>query len=200
MIGIINYGAGNVFSVLKSVEKTGKKAKIMSKPEKIRDITHIILPGVGAFDDGIKSMRETGMDEFLKDGIKKGRYILGICLGLQLFFERSEEGSLNGFNFFSGGNLRFSGNSGLSIPHMGWNTVLMKKQSKIFKDIPARSFFYFAHSYYPVPADRDIIIGVTGYGVKFASVVEKNNIIGLQFHPEKSSVHGQKIIENFVNL
>jgi glutamine amidotransferase len=199
MIGIINYGAGNIFSVINSIKKTGKKSKVISKPENI-NITHIILPGVGAFDDGIKKMKETGMDEFLKEQVKKGKYILGICLGLQMFFEKSQEGLLNGLCFFKGENLKFSDTLKLPIPHMGWNTVFIKKRADILKDIPEKSFFYFAHSYYPVSVEKNIISGITEYGFEFASVVEKDNIIGVQFHPEKSSDSGQKIIENFVNL
>lgn len=116
------------------------------------------------------------------------------------FFEKSEEGSLDGFGFFPGSVLKFSEDLGLPVPHMGWNTVRIKKQSPVFKNIPEGSFFYFAHSYYVAPKNREITGGVTKYGIEFVSVVEKDNIIGFQFHPEKSSLYGQKLIENFLKL
>lgn len=200
MTGIIHYGAGNVFSVLKSVERAGCNAKIIYAPAELKDVGNIILPGVGAFDDGITAMRESGMESQLKEEIKKGKYLLGLCLGLQLFFEKSEEGNLPGLNLFPGSVPRFPENLSCPVPHMGWNQVNFKKQSVLFRDIPDSSYFYFAHSYYVVPEDKNIVAGTTGYEIEFTSVIEKDNVIGFQFHPEKSSVSGQRLLSNFLNL
>jgi len=200
MIGIINYGIGNIYSIYTSIKKSFGIPFIVDKPENLKMAKFIILPGVGAFDDGIRNLTKTGIADAIKEEIKKGKYFLGICLGLQLLFSESEEGKNKGLNIIKGKVNKFLFKKDkLNIPHMGWNRVeIIKKNSRFFNGIPQNSYFYFAHSYYVSPEDKSKIIGITKYGINFPSVIEYNNVIGVQFHPEKSGEFGLIFLKNFL--
>lgn len=196
MITIVNYGAGNLHSVKKAFEMFDNNVIISNKEWDISRADRIVLPGVGHFKDVITKIKTLGLFEALIEA-GKNKPFLGICLGMQLLFEASEEGDINGMSLFKGKVVRFP--NSLKVPHIGWNTVRFKPHP-IFDEIPQDSWFYFANSYYPLP-DEDVTIAVTGYGdIEFASVVLKDNIVGCQFHPEKSGSFGLKFIENFLKL
>ncbi len=200
MIALIDYGMGNLRSVQKGLEKVGAKVNVTDRAKDLRTAKGIVLPGVGAFRDCIHELTKLGLIDTLLEEISSGKPYLGICLGLQILFEESEEfGRCNGLGIFKGKVIRFR-ESDLKIPHMGWNTINIKKSSSILKDIPDQSYFYFVHSYYVVPEDSEIILTSTEYGVEFTSSVSKNNIFGVQFHPEKSQALGLKMLGNFVEI
>ncbi len=200
MTGIIQYGAGNIFSVITCFERAGEKVSVVHNPCILKKVDRLILPGVGAFDSGMRYLKKIHLYDAIKNEAKKGKPILGICLGLQMFFEKSEEGNLDGLAVLQGCVKRFPQDMNLPVPHMGWNTVNSCGKSKILNRISRRAFFYFAHSFYPVPDDGNIVSGTTTYGIRFASVVEKDNIIGVQFHPEKSAENGMILIQNFLKI
>lgn len=192
MIAIINYGAGNLKSISKAVEKTGARVKITSNPEEIVSADAIILPGVGAFETAMKNLGE------IKDYLKSAKVpVLGICLGMQLFASLSEEGGLHrGLDVIEGRVVRFPEWVG-KIPHMGWNEVY-NNEHPIFEGVDS-NYFYFVHSYY-FKTSPENVIGWTDYGIRFPSAVQRNNFTGFQFHPEKSGRAGLKLIENFISM
>jgi len=199
MIAVIDYGMGNLRSVQKGLEKAGFQAAIVAAPEGVEQARGIVLPGVGAFGDAMDNLRAQGLDRALQEAVAQGKPLLGICLGFQLFFTCSEEGGrYEGLNLIPGKVRRLPG--GVKVPHMGWNQVGLKRTSILFKGISDRSYFYFVHSYYVDPACQDVISGVTGYGIKFTSMVAQGNIFGVQFHPEKSSCLGLEVLANFGRL
>lgn len=199
MIAIIDYGMGNLRSVQKGFEQVGVTAEIVQQPEDLKKFAGLVLPGVGAFKDAMDNLQEAGMIEAIHESIKSGKPFLGICLGFQLLFETSEEWGLNpGLGLFPGQVRRFDDT--LKVPHMGWNQIEIQKESPILKGIPDGSSFYFVHSYYADPGDKEVITTLTDYGIKFTSIVDRDNIFGIQFHPEKSSTLGLKILENFGRL
>ncbi len=199
MIVIVDYGRGNLRSVEKAFEKLGYKAMVSSHPEEIVSADKLVLPGVGAFGDCMENLKSYGLIESVLEFIKSGKPFLGICLGLQLLFSESEEyGPVKGLNVIPGRVVRFP--KGLKVPHMGWNTVEVVSNNPLFDGIDNNSFFYFVHSYYVVPNDRDVISAVTDYGVKFVSAIWKENIFATQFHPEKSQKVGLKFLDNFGKL
>jgi len=200
MTGIINYGAGNIRSVQSAVSACSEKVFVIQKAADFEEADRIILPGVGAFADGMKSLRAKGLVEPLVREIARGKPFLGICLGLQLLFSHSEEGDCAGLGLLDGKVKRFSfRDKTLRIPHMGWNTVKTgAKSGMLFQDIPDGQYFYFAHSYYPVPDDPEIVIGTSVYGICFTAAIRKNNLAGVQFHPEKSGDHGIRFMKNFL--
>lgn len=202
MIVIIDYGMGNLRSVQKGFEKVGFEARVSSDPEVIYQASKVVFPGVGAFGDAMLELEKRDLLDPIKDSIKNGKPFLGLCLGLQLLFTKSfEGGEYKGLGIFKGEVKRFSDK--LKVPHMGWNTVKFKAQNskcKIFDGVPDGSYFYFVHSYYAEPQDRPIVAGATDYGMEFVCAVCKDNIYGLQFHPEKSQELGLKILENFAKL
>ena len=200
MITLIDYGMGNLRSVQKGLEKVGARVNVTDRAEDLRTASGIILPGVGAFRDCIHELTKFRLIDTLIEEISSGKPYLGICLGLQILFEESEEfGRCNGLGIFKGRVVRFR-ESNLKIPHMGWNTINIKKPSPLLNDIPDQSYFYFVHSYYVVPEDSEIILTSTEYGVEFTSSVSKNNIFGVQFHPEKSQTLGLRMLSNFVEI
>ncbi len=196
MIAIVDYGMGNLRSVEKGFLKVGVDARVVSDSKAVDDAKAIVLPGVGAFRDCMRNLKEMSLTESVVRSIQKGKPYLGICLGLQVLFTKSEEfGVHNGFDILKGKVVRFR--SKLKIPHMGWNNVKILKRPPIFDDIPDGSFFYFVHSFYVVPDDVNTIATTTEYGINFTSMVWKENIFATQFHPEKSQEVGLKILKNF---
>lgn len=199
MIAIIDYGMGNLRSVQKGFEKVGFEAEITSDPEEVLRAEKVVLPGVGAFGDAMHNLREAGMIDVIHDTVKAGKPFLGICLGLHLMFDSSEEFGLHeGLGIFRGKVKLIP--PGLKVPHIGWNQIEIQKQDVILNDIPNGSAFYFVHSYYVDPVVTEQITTLTDYGIKFASIVSQDNVFGIQFHPEKSSTIGLRILKNFGEL
>ncbi len=201
MIAIIDYGAGNLQSVKKAFDFIGAESVITDNPETINACDKILLPGVGSFGDAMDSMTQKGLVETVKQNAMSGKPFLGICLGLQLLFEESEESpGVNGLGIFKGKIKKFSPDIGLKIPHIGWNSLEIKQKDTLFKDIPENSYVYFVHSYYLHAEDENEIATVTNYGIDFHSAVGKNNIFATQFHPEKSGDVGLQILKNFASM
>jgi len=190
---IFDYGVGNLLSLKFALEKAGLNAKISPPTQKLRDADAIALPGVGNFSAAAKALEPVKGE--LVDAVEAGTPILGICLGMQLYFEASEEGPGEGLAFFKGRDIRLTGP--VKIPHMGWNTIQKVKQNELFEGVADGAYVYFVHSLYPVPADRSIVCTQTEYSETFTSAVASKNIYGTQFHPEKSGDIGLKILKNF---
>jgi len=183
------------------IKKIGCKAILIDKPEELDSFDKIILPGVGSFDAGVIKLKEYKFDEKLKQLSKHGTKILGICLGMQLLFDKSEEGILPGLGLIKGEVKKFKAdNEKMKIPHMGWNEVDFKKKSFLSKNMPEDSRFYFVHSFYCIPSDSKTILCSTNYGIEFTSAIINDNIFGFQFHPEKSHKFGMKLLQNFMEL
>ena len=198
-IGIINGGFGNISSVKNALNFLNLKNTILESPDKLRDYTHFIMPGVGSFKKASTRLRKNGWFDALID-ISKHRPILGICLGMQLMFLQSnEDGVSKGIGFFNGNCEKFKSKK-LPIPHIGFNHVFQQKKTMIWKSIPNNSPFYFVHSYRVSKVNEKCMLSFSNYGEKFISVVEKDNLIGVQFHPEKSHTHGLAFIKNFSNI
>lgn len=196
-IVIVDYGMGNLRSVEKGFLKVGCNARITSKPQEISDAHAVVLPGVGAFRDCMQELDRLKLLDTIVRSIEKGKPFLGICLGLQVLFSQSEEfGIYEGMGIFKGKVVRFP-ESSLKVPHMGWNAAKVVKKNMLFDGISDGSYFYFVHSYYVVPKDSKIIASLTDYGVTFTSMVCKDNIFAIQFHPEKSQSTGLKMLHNF---
>ncbi len=197
MIAIIDYGMGNLHSVEKALQKVGAQTAIVAEPEGIKEAEALILPGVGAFGKGMENLHQRGFPQVVREWVAAGKPLLGICLGLQLLFEESEEmGIHEGLGLLPGRVMRFQGP--LKVPHIGWNQIHPVQPSPILEGITDGSYAYFVHSYYAQPADPTVVLATTDYGVEFASVVGKGNVFGLQFHPEKSQAVGLRILRNFV--
>ena len=201
MIAIIDYGAGNLQSVKKAFDFIGAESAITNDPQVILSADKILLPGVGSFGDAMDSMQKNGLVETVKECALSGKPFLGICLGLQLLFEESEESpGVKGLGIFKGKIKKFSSDMGLKIPHIGWNSLEIKQKDTLFKGIPENSYVYFVHSYYLHAEDENEIATVTNYGIDFHSAVGKNNIFATQFHPEKSGDVGLQILRNFASM
>ena len=203
MIVIIDYGMGNLRSVQQAFQKVGHRAIVTSDPEKVLRAAKVVLPGVGAFRDCIVNLKKRHLIDPIYRFIETGKPFLGICLGLQLLFTESEEGEVEGLDIIKGGVKRFKSSSGLKIPHMGWNQVKCKMQNvkcKLLTGIPDETYFYFVHSYYVEPGNKEIVLATTEYGLEFVSAISKDNIYGVQFHPEKSQEWGLKMLRNFGKL
>lgn len=199
MICCVDYGVGNIGSILNMIKSLGHDAVVSSTPEIIKKADKIILPGVGSFDHGMIKLEEFKLVELLKDmALEKETPILGICLGMQLLATNSEEGSKSGLNLIQGTVKKFD-ETKVRIPHVGWNYISAKRESPILNLIDDASRFYFTHSYYFSPSETEQIIATTVYGIEFASIVGNNhNIFGAQFHPEKSHKFGKEILRNFI--
>lgn len=195
-IAIIDYGAGNLRSVQKAFEKLGYAADFVSDPALLDSASAVVFPGQGASPSAMAELQRHGMAESVCQWIRDGKPFFGVCLGLQLLMEHSEEGDTPGLGVVPGRAQRFEGN--LKIPHMGWNAVEPVHSHPVFSGVPIGSYFYFVHSYYAAPTDSSWIAGVTNYGTEFASVLAKDNVIATQFHPEKSGELGLKLYDNFV--
>jgi len=207
MIIVVDYGMGNLRSVSKAIEKVGAKVKISSSPKDILTADKLILPGVGAFKDAMEELKSHRLIEPIKKFVGAGKPFLGLCLGLQLIFSKSEEGGVNkGLNLIKGRVVKFKSKK-LKIPHMGWNQLRVEgrgsrveEKCPLLKGVPEGTYVYFVHSYYAVPEDNKCVAAWTDYGVRFPSVICSKNIYATQFHPEKSQELGLKILRNFVKL
>ena len=203
MIGIVDYNMGNLASVINAFEIVGADIAVESDPAKLKEYDKLILPGVGAFGDAMEHLKENGMDEAVKAYAKSGKPLLGICLGMQLLFESSEEfGSSQGLGLIEGKVVAFDESkfdTKLKVPHMGWNELFKQDDNKLFDGLDKEFYLYFVHSFHAMCDDK-YAIGKTYYGYEFVSAVNKDNIYGIQPHPEKSHENGLKIIENFVKL
>ncbi|MBP8178286.1 MAG: imidazole glycerol phosphate synthase subunit HisH [Spirochaetes bacterium] len=199
MITVIDYGMGNMRSVVKAVEKYTSEVQVSSEPQSIASSKALIMPGDGAFGQAMENLTQSGWIEPLVQFIGNGGYFFGICLGYQLLFTSSEEfGNHKGLDIIPGTVIRFPND--LKVPHMGWNQVELTKEHPVVNGIPQNSYFYFIHTYYPVIGDSSWIMGQTAYGVTFPSIVGRGNCIATQFHPEKSHRYGLTMIENFVRM
>jgi glutamine amidotransferase len=201
MIVILDYGMGNLRSVQKAIEAVGCSAEITVDPERVRQASKVILPGVGAFADAMSELRRTGLGEAFCEAVRQGKPCLGICLGLQLLFESStEDGEHIGLGLLPGRVVRFTASSGLKVPHMGWNALRLRKPAPLLAGLPAGPSVYFVHSYYALPQNPDDIAADADYPDPFAAVVWRDNLTACQFHPEKSQTTGLAIYSNFVAL
>lgn len=199
-IAIIDYGMANLRSVQKAFEQVHHPADILSTPEKVADYDRIVLPGVGAFKDAVRTLRDQGFVDPIKSHISRGRPFLGICLGLQMLFDVGyEDGAHAGLGILPGKCVRFDVDTalGLKVPHMGWNQLTFQNPSPLFKDLADGCNVYFVHGYHVVPADPSVVATTTDYGRPFVSSVRRDNVMATQFHPEKSQSVGLKILENF---
>lgn len=204
MIAVIDYGMGNIGSVLNMFKAVGAEARAASSPEEITSASHIVLPGVGQFGHGVRELQSRGIWSVLEGVVKKrSTPILGICLGMQLLHEASEEGNVRGFGWVPGRVRRFVARSEgppLKVPHMGWNEVEMVRTSLLWRELPFNPRFYFVHGYYCDPTDKAATIGQCEYGGKFCAALQVDRIFGVQFHPEKSHSFGKVLLRNFAML
>lgn len=201
MTGIVNYGMGNLHSVQNMLKYLGYNSQVVEDPLTIHDMDRLILPGVGCYGEAMKQIHSMNLDEALKEfALNLKRPILGICLGMQLLTEYSEEGECSGLGFIKGQTCRFSfDNDGeMKVPHMGWNNLILSKRSDLLNNIEDNDRFYFVHSYYVKCENNESSLAKTEYGIKFDSVIQNENIYGVQFHPEKSHRFGMKILSNFM--
>lgn len=199
-IGLVDYGMGNRRSVEKALERAGAQVLVSSDPERLRPLDGLVLPGVGAFPRGMANLRELGLDELLRERLAAGVPVLGICLGMQLAFEHSTElGGADGLGLIAG-EVRPLEHGDLKLPHIGWNEVSFSRPSRLLDGLPERCAFYHVHSFAPVPADGADVLGSSEYGTRFVSVVAHDSFYGVQFHPEKSSRAGLRLLGNFLEI
>ena len=201
-VAVVDYGAGNLRSVGKALERSGLRAEVCRDPASLRQADGVVLPGVGAFADAAASLRAKGLDEAIMAAIDDGRPYLGLCLGLQLLFEESDEhGSNPGFGLLPGRIERFGDRDEdggvLRVPHIGWNSVRFEGSHPMLKGLPAEDCFYFVHSYRAVPRDPSQVVGITDYGGSFAAAVAKGSAFAVQFHPEKSQSSGKRLLDAY---
>lgn len=217
-IGVVDYGMGNRRSVEKAFEHIGASVTISSDPERLREAAGLVVPGVGAFPRGMANLRELGLDELVRERVANGTPVLGICLGMQLAFERStEQGGTPGLGLIAGevrelpragtpsgahpeGHKQAGEHGALKLPHIGWNEVSFGADSPLIEGLPSRCAFYHVHSFAPVPSAPEDVLGTSVYGAPFASVVAHESFYGVQFHPEKSSAAGLRLLANFARI
>jgi imidazole glycerol-phosphate synthase subunit HisH len=196
-VAIVDYEAGNTLSVTRALEKVGAKVDLTSDPERVGAADAVVLPGVGAFGDCMRKLRERGMEEACGEAFLSGKPFLGVCVALQAIFEGSEESpGVEGLGILEGEVVRFEGD-GLKVPHIGWNELSLVQDHPVLSGLDGEAF-YFVHSYYPVPEDTGDLIGETDYGTRFCSAAGRENLVAVQFHPEKSSRAGLKLYDNFL--
>lgn len=201
MVAIIDYDAGNIKSVEKALLSLGAETVLTRDPEVILSADHIILPGVGAFGDAMEKLHHYGLVEVIREAVQKQIPFLGICLGLQLMFESSEESpGVEGLSLLPGKIVKIPAEEGLKIPHIGWNSLTYPNQGRLYKGIPENSYVYFVHSYYLQAEEEEIVMAATEYGAYIHASVEKGNVFACQFHPEKSSDVGLTILKNFISI
>jgi glutamine amidotransferase len=202
MIAIIDYKAGNLTSVARALENIGKRCFITDDTTKLAKASHVIFPGVGAAGEAMANLRQKKIDKWMREWLKEGKPLMGICLGTQIILDCSEENETDCIGLVHGITKRFPDKLSdrgmeLKIPHMGWNSVTLTRNHGVFAGIPREAEFYFVHSYYPAPAEDSVVLGVTDYGIRFCSVLAVNNLVAVQFHPEKSGKPGLQILRNF---
>jgi glutamine amidotransferase len=195
---IIDYQAGNLTSVVRSLKALGVEGTVTQDPAVVAQATRVIFPGVGAAGKAMATLRELGLDQALRQSFQRGIPILGICLGAQVILEHSEENDTACLGLLPGRTRALSRGEGLKIPHMGWNRVRFLRAHQIFKGLPAGAEYYFVHSYYPAPAETAMVVGVTDHGLEFPCAIAWRNLVATQFHPEKSGRFGLQILENFL--
>jgi glutamine amidotransferase len=201
MIAIVDYGMGNLRSVQKAFQAVGQEAVITAEPERIRLASRVVLPGVGAFQDAMAELRRTGLEQAIVEFVQAGRPFLGVCLGLQLLFETSEEdGVHNGLGLLPGRVIRFRNQPDLKVPHMGWNVLRHRRPCALLRGLEPEAYVYFVHSYYAKPSDPDLILAESDYAGPFAAIVGKDNLLACQFHPEKSQRVGLAMYANFARI
>ncbi len=201
MIRIVDYGMGNLRSVQKGFEKVGFQAEICAHPDQILHADRLVLPGVGAFRDAIAELKRLELDQPILEHIRSGRPFLGICLGLQLLFDVSDEdGTWDGLGVVPGRVVRFDSQPDLKIPHMGWNTLNVVGQPPLLAELPTEAHFYFVHSYHVVPTDESWIAATTDHGGPFVSAIARDNVVATQFHPEKSQQAGLLLLRRFARM
>ena len=196
-VAVIDYDAGNTLSVTRALEKVGAKVELTLQPERVATADAVVLPGVGAFGDCVKKLRERGMDAACREAYEAGKPFLGVCVGLQALFDGSEESpGVEGLGILSGGITRFR-SPGLKVPHMGWNQLEVTREHPVFEGLDGEAF-YFVHSYYPEPEEANDLLGTSEYGVRFCAAAGRENLAAVQFHPEKSSRAGLRLYDNFL--
>ncbi|HZL48123.1 MAG TPA: imidazole glycerol phosphate synthase subunit HisH [Solirubrobacteraceae bacterium] len=199
-IGVVDYGMGNRRSVEKALERVGAHVEVSGDPERLGAMDGLVLPGVGAFPAGMAAIRERGLDELLQERVRAGVPLLGLCLGMQLLFERSEEhDGAEGLGLL-GGTVRRLSAPGLKLPHIGWSELRWLRATPLSEGLPDPAYLYHVHSFAPVPADEDVVLATADYGEPFVAIVGRGNVFGTQSHPEKSSAHGLALLENFTRL
>jgi glutamine amidotransferase len=195
---VVDYRAGNLRSVETALRHLGARFRIASSPEEVAAAERLIVPGVGEARAAMEQLSATGVDQAIDEFRRAGRPLLGICLGCQIIFDRSEERSTRCLGFLHGTVERFIPRPGRKVPHMGWNRVFLRRSHPLFGAIADGTFFYFVHSYYPQPADAEVVIGECEYGLRFAAAVGRDNLAACQFHPEKSGDSGLRLLANFL--
>ncbi len=199
-IGLVDYGMGNRRSAEKALERVGAEVTVSDDPAILGELDGLVLPGVGAFPAGMKAIRERGLDELLVDRAQAGVPVLGLCLGMQLLFERSEEhGGDEGLGLLAGTVSRLQA-PGLKLPHIGWSEVHWRRESPLARDLPDPIYLYHVHSYAPSPVEEETVLATADYGKVFPAIVGRGNVYGTQSHPEKSSFHGLALLQNFTRL
>ncbi|MCX7963750.1 MAG: imidazole glycerol phosphate synthase subunit HisH [Candidatus Sumerlaea chitinivorans] len=200
MISIVDYGMGNLRSVAKAFEKIGAKVELIETSDDVRRAHTLVVPGVGAFGDAMAGLEQRKLTGAIREHVEAGKPLLGICLGLQILFELSEESpSVPGLGILRGEVRRFVSHE-LKIPQMGWNKIEVNPQSRLLRGLGDNPYVYFVHSYYVAPIDQEVIAATTDYGIRFVSAIERGNLFGVQFHPEKSQQVGLQILRNFATL
>jgi glutamine amidotransferase len=199
-VSVIDYGLGNLGSVANMLKRVGTRSRRVSSPAEVAESESVLLPGIGAFDTGMRLLHEKGLVSAIRDFAASGRPILGICLGMQLLLDSSEEGKAAGLGLVAGQSRRFPASVGMRVPHMGWNWAKPVRDDSLIADLPTGSRFYFVHSYYVAPDDEKDVLTRTEYGVPFASMIRAGNIMGAQFHPEKSHTFGMRVLANFAAI
>lgn len=201
MIGIIDYDAGNIRSVEKALSYLGEKTVVSRNPETLKNADKVILPGVGSFGQAMENLHRYELVPVIRDMIEDGKPFLGICLGLQLLFESSEESpGVEGLGILKGKILKIPPSPGLKIPHMGWNSLQLQNNGRLYRNIPQDTYVYFVHSYYLQAREPEIVKAVTEYSTEIHASVEKDNVFACQFHPEKSGKYGLEILKSFAEL
>lgn len=199
-VSLVSYGLGNLGSVANMFKRLGVETRFVSTPEEIVESEKLLLPGIGAFDHGMGRLGASGLDDAVRDFAATGRPLLGICLGMQLLLDASEEGVAAGLGLIPGRSRRFDMSPPLRIPHMGWNSFTALRSDPLLTGVEHGARFYFVHSYHVVPDRPEHTLGVTPYGGEFVSVIRRDNVMGAQFHPEKSHAFGMRVLGNFAEL
>lgn len=197
---LVDYGLGNLGSVVNMLKRVGAESKLVSTPEEVLASDRLLLPGIGAFDTGMGLLEERGLSNAIWEFAESGKPVFGICLGMQLLLDGSDEGKKPGIGLIPGKSEKFAEKTGLRVPHMGWNTVTPMRGDPLMSGLESESRFYFVHSYKVVPERDEDVLCTTMYGAPFASVIRSGNVMGAQFHPEKSHAFGMRVLGNFATL